>query len=152
MTGIKVLFMDIDGVLNCRATFDKAVGPEGMETYGVPPSVVDPELIRKVNIVTYVTGAKIVISSTWRLYQRLQDLRDFLRSKGLTGDVICSTPNLPTIGRTSEILTWLKSTGRQVNKYVIVDDDPIDDPNFVQTSFRTGITDETVTKLIALLT
>ena len=147
-----MLFVDIDGVLNCRATFDKAVGPMGHETYGVPPSVVDPELINKVNTVTTKTGAKIVISSTWRLYQRLPALRDFLRSKGLTGDVICSTPDLPSVGRASEILSWLQSTGRQVDKYAIVDDDPIDDPNFVQTSFRTGITDEAVTKLIALLT
>jgi hypothetical protein len=53
---MKVIFLDIDGVLNCN----KTTNPRGL------PFVVDRRLLARFRRLLDRTGAKVVLSSTWR--------------------------------------------------------------------------------------
>jgi hypothetical protein len=53
---MKVVFLDIGGVLNCKATRN----PRKL------PYVVDAKLLKRFHRLLERTGAKVVLSSTWR--------------------------------------------------------------------------------------
>ena len=53
---MKVIFLDIDGVLNCSKTHN----PRNL------PYVIDPKLLKRFERLLERTGAKVVLSSTWR--------------------------------------------------------------------------------------
>jgi hypothetical protein len=81
----KVVFLDIDGVLNGRWS----IQPGDVEDY----TPIWPEPVRHLNRITDTTGAIIVIHSTWRWRQTLEDLRDELQEYGITGNIFDATPN-----------------------------------------------------------
>ena len=66
---MKVIFLDIDGVLNTPASIKLApIFVEGAPTwYGRHLHAFDKNCISALNKITDATKAKIVISSTWRL-------------------------------------------------------------------------------------
>ena len=53
---MKVIFLDIDGVLNCKQT------PNPRKF----PFIVDPVLLGRLNRLLGLTDAKVVLSSNWR--------------------------------------------------------------------------------------
>lgn len=87
---MKVVFLDVDGVLNHAATRSDVVPTSG-EPLPIP---IAPECMTRLNRLIAETGAKIVISSSWRLFARWQDLGPALNRHGLVGDVIGETPDL----------------------------------------------------------
>lgn len=54
----KVIFLDIDGVLNCNNTTEIFLGITGIED----------RLVEKLRAIVNATGAEIVLVSTWRDY------------------------------------------------------------------------------------
>lgn len=113
---------------------------------------VDAEAVARVQKICNATGAKVVVSSTWRKLNTLQQLKDILSSHGFTGEVIGTTPNL-NAKRGSEISQWLNAN-KQVESFVIIDDDSdmvhlMD--KLVQTSFDKGLQDEHVEMAIKVL-
>lgn len=124
---MKVIFLDIDGVLNVIAT--------NRDQYG---DVFRPEFVENLARIIQETDAKIVISSTWRM-SGLDVMREMWQKRGLAGEVIGITPYITThelkeleestgsdwLARGWEIAEWLKLTKDeiQVDKYVILDDD-----------------------------
>ena len=108
---MKVLFLDIDGVLN---RFD-------LESIG---SKVEDDLIENLVYVIKETGCKIVISSSWKMAPILMDiLEENLFPKLPAGCVIGCTPDIvPQVNREVEIKQWLDKHQGEVEKYVIVDD------------------------------
>jgi hypothetical protein len=52
----RIIFLDIDGVLNCKRT------PNPRKF----PYVIDPLLLERFKRVVECTGAEVVLSSTWR--------------------------------------------------------------------------------------
>lgn len=87
---MNVIFLDIDGVLNhCDTRSDALVTPE--EPLPLP---IAPECMTRLNSLVAETGAKIVVSSSWRLYVCWQDLSRALARKGLVAEVIGGTPDL----------------------------------------------------------
>lgn len=139
---MKVLFLDIDGVLNNRETFKTKSLYQALE----------PDLIQRINTVVSATKCHIVISSSWRIAHSLDDLKQLLTSSGLLDVVIGVTPRLDK--REQEICQWLLDNP-EVKQYAIVDDDVEDLQNVidyvVQTSIDTGILDQQVKQLINLL-
>jgi hypothetical protein len=80
------------------------------------------------------TGAKVVVSSTWRKSYSVQALGKFLAWAGFVGEVIAKTPqDLPRIHdgpyatssplRGHEIQHWLDSQPKPTPNFVILDDD-----------------------------
>jgi len=95
---MKILFLDIDGVLNHSAT--RHSSPTTAEPLPIP---IAPECMVRLNRLVVETGAKIVISSSWRLFARWQDLGPALVRHGLVADVVGETPYLVNDA------TWLEN-------------------------------------------
>ena len=103
---MRVVFLDIDGVLN-HATTRHDVAPSTTEPLPIP---IAPECMQRLNRLIAETGAKVVISSSWRKFARWQDLGPALVRHGLVGDVIGETPDLPNDA--TWLANWEKRHGR----------------------------------------
>jgi len=169
----KILFLDIDGVLNHSKTKDRIGGFIGL----------NPGMIKRFNrIVEAHPDLKIVVSSTWRhsfshgVYSDFAGLVKLLKERGLQGDIIDHTPvKMSYLTRGAEIRLWLKSHP-EVTNYVILDDDKsgmkpatgsvwvehlgnyasqaaeVDlRPRWIQTSWENGLKDGHVKRAIKLL-
>ena len=138
---MKIIFLDIDYVVNCMSTKERA--PSGV--IGV-----EQRLIAYIKEIVDATGAKIVLSSTWR--------KDWVLNlfNGKDWDYLCeefAKQNLYFFDYTSirsdshrgkEIKEWLENTSYDVSSYVIIDDEMFDikdlhKGHMVQTSFNDGI-------------
>ena len=131
--GLKIIFLDVDGVLNCKETINRYDGFIG----------IDPFLVAIFNRIIFATDAKIVLSSTWRLGKFS---RDEVRQRVM--DFIDVTPELKGV-RGLEINTWLKDHP-EVKKYAILDDegDFLTGQPLFQTTWEKGLTDEIANKVI----
>lgn len=116
MLNTKLVFLDIDGVLNSRRS-----------TYAFSSTHrLDPVAMSLLNELLRITGADVVISSTWRLGRTLDQLFATLTHEGFAGNIIGKTPHLGDF-RGQEIDQWLETYKWDHNdpdyKYVIFDDD-----------------------------
>lgn len=86
---MKIIFLDIDGVLNCQEAYEKGFckynDDYGQDFY--PPST---DLL---NQLIEETEAKIVISSTWRM-AGLDEMQSMWKDRKMAGNVIGITPRL----------------------------------------------------------
>ena len=150
---MKVIFLDIDGVVNCWDTKERA-----------PSKVIGVEqrLIAHIKEIVDATGAKLVLSSTWRKDWAfdLLDGKDwiYLRDEFAKQDLyfLDYTPSRRDSHRGEEIKEWLESTGYDVESYVVIDDDIFDildlhEGHVVQTSYETGIEPDGVKMAIEIL-
>lgn len=142
---MKVLFLDIDGVLNSHRTAYAFGGfPFDVEKHRHRFDEVAIALVR--NVVT-AAGAQIVLSSSWR------NDKDWERiGPGLGLTIMDRTPTLPG-KRGEEIAVWLQAHP-EVESYVILDDDGdmLDEQRerFVQTTHEDGLTYELALRIARL--
>jgi hypothetical protein len=157
----KILFLDIDGVLNSAAWYARPRTGQGDLAH------LDPVLVQRADEIARRTGAAIVISSAWRIHHPLEELAPLLRTAGLGATIIGKTPVIddgPPEGlvRAAEILRWLEGHtlrahglgAAPVRRFAILDD--LDDfgplaPWHVCTSFEEGLTTADVERAVALL-
>jgi hypothetical protein len=127
---MKIIFLDIDGVLNC----DRTPNPRKL------PYIVDKTLLARLTKLLDRTGAKIVLSSTWRV-----DPIGLFAAKHWGIPFIDICPDMPRSARCKEVLTWLSNHPR-ASRYAVIDDedDGLDDLPLFQPSCKTGITMEIV--------
>lgn len=152
---MKVIFLDIDGVLNSRA-YIQQVG----DLFDDPKHQIDPLAVTRLNFLTKTTGAKIVVSSTWRLafYKEpngLVLLQECMSGYGITGEVIGMTGNdaWGTDRRGQEIQDYLWNHP-EIEKFVIIDDDSDMGnllPYLIQTTFDEGLQNDHVDQAVAVL-
>lgn len=143
---VRCIMLDVDGCLNNLPYLRTLNDWHGDDA-------VDPKNVTCLNHLIALTDAKVVISSTWRKFKTLLDLRRILTAQGFYGDIIDHTPVLDR-ERGEEIQTWLDTTPYNVESFVILDDD--DDmgdlaPYLVRTSFQTGLTMENVQQAAKIL-
>jgi hypothetical protein len=128
---VKILFLDIDGVLN-KATTKERIGGTGIfaAMHGLDSKLV--ALLR--GWLAQHSSVKVVLSSTWRLHpDTLELVQDAL-------PILDVTPNKRH--RQNEIESWL-AVHPEVDRYAILDDMqffrwPIS-RYFVQTSYEHGL-------------
>ena len=164
----KVLFLDIDGVLNTERQHDHCVeaGLAYVDNFGY---AFDPVAVANLKKIVDATGADIVISSSWKFWG-LSTMQKLWACRELPGKVVDVTPNnvsdelllsvdlslmeLPA-GKGSEIKEWLDTNGSQVTHYAILDDMddmlPEQQSHFVQIDPRIGITDDDAERIITIL-
>ena len=155
--GIKTLFVDVDGVLNCSKTVKRLdAGPEFL--------FVDTRKVLRLRDIVERTGAQLVLSSTWRFgadpkafylekiaYCEL--LEEFRRVRcPIWTDI---TPWLPRAKRWQEINAWLL-LHPEVDNFVILDDWGEDEfrpmmDRLVQCDPRHGLNKERAELAISLL-
>lgn len=129
---MKVIFLDIDGVLNTIKTKQRWNGFIGM----------NPVAVKRFNKLVEDTNAEVVLSSTWR---RDKNWRKVMRRNGLTMKFLDRTIFMPGKIRGLEIKHWLDR--HEVEKYVILDDDTDMLPD--QTLFKTSFYDDGLTERIS---
>lgn len=140
---MKVLFLDIDGVLNNDTTKER-IGPDG----GIFASFLglDKKLLKLFQDWLADKPIEVVISSSWRTDERLLKV---LNDHGLKW--VSITPNRGYRGR--EIEEWLE--GMPVTEYAILDDIqqfyPYQRPHFVQTSYIHGLRPKNLKKVESIL-
>lgn len=137
MRNIKVIFLDVDGVLNSSHTQRRTMS--GCIFVG-------SRQMKNLRHIVSVTDAEVVLTSDWR-YER-DDPRynsDFLElEKELLKHGIRLygfTPELPSAHRGAEIDAWLKSHS-EVGDFVILDDRTDIEPNkdhWVHTAMSRGL-------------
>jgi hypothetical protein len=127
---MKVIFLDIDGVLNCGAT----PNPRNF------PYIVDKKLLARLKRLLQQTSAKVVLTSSWR-----HDPIGLLAAKYFDVPFFDVCPDLPKEPRCEEILRWLKRHPG-VTRYVVIDDedDELDELPLFQPSHKTGLTRDIV--------
>ena len=157
---LKIVFLDVDGVLNCMNTIDRIDGYIGIED----------------NKVTYLkkiideTAAKIVLVSTWKEFWHKKPYKIYQDNLANYLDKKLSRQGLKVVDKTSEpydlrkrgqgildYLNTLKSYGLDVYSYVILDDLMFDYrktnlyKNLIKTNYRSGLKLEHVKKAIEIL-
>jgi len=144
---MKIIFLDIDGVLNCEnayrageCQYQEWTWEDGRKDHYQRFCVRSKELLNKL---IDETGAKIVISSTWR-HSGIEFMKKVWSMEKMSGDIIGITPSLRANGihipRGMEIKFYLEEMGfthinwsedkqqkrmdeSGVENYIIIDDD-----------------------------
>lgn len=176
---MKVIFLDIDGVMNCQEEMLAilAQNPKARDKVDLP----SPAKCKLLKQLVDETGARLVLSSSWRLsLNAIQKLIDLFESyslilSGFTCHEVDSkkfknTPyedikpryqhNIGDFGtyiedRGAEIAAWLLDHPT-VENFVILDDESSDilnwhPNNLVKTSLYSGLTKEDILKCIEIL-
>ena len=134
---MKVIFLDIDGVLGTNESYERLGGGDKVPFHR--------EAVRNLNRLVEATGAKVVISSAWPT-DTAEDLRDLFAEQGACCDIIGTTPVIADGNwfRWKEIMEWLRETDIQVESFVIIDDDCTQigqhfPDRFVETTMEEGL-------------
>lgn len=163
----KILFLDIDGVLNTERWHKKMIESHApKDSFGYD---FDPEAVANLRHIVEATGAEIVISSSWKGYG-MDGLQELWETRDLPGKVIDFTPDVVTdemllqinleevdmmICRGKEIKKWLSMHKNKVSHYAILDDYddmlPEQMPHFVQTNYEVGISKQDADRVIEIL-
>ena len=150
---MKVVFLDFDGVLNSTG-YTRTIDPDKFGGLSIEwwAEGLDPEAVARLNTLLERTGAKVVISSSWRINSPLTALQVLLRMRGFEGTSISKTELLSGAERCEEIQEWL-DRHPEVTSYVILDDntDAEIEGHFIHTDMRVGLTDADVEEAIEIL-
>jgi spore maturation protein CgeB len=146
---VKVIFLDIDGVL----TTSRYKAPTGSK------QSFDPVSVAMLNGIVEKTGAKIVISSDWRKVYTLNQIRSIFKQNGVVDAIVGATPTFPerTVMRGLEIQEYMDKSmnnSKPVEEFIILDDeeDMLHLANYyIEIDFRVGITAEDANRAIRML-
>lgn len=108
----KIVFLDFDGVLNC----EESICALGTRYKFWPAS------IKALNEVLTRTGARIVISSTWREHWTLGENAALLENAGLIRGRVVGKTGVSESERGVQIDSWLEKVPYLVDSFVILDD------------------------------
>lgn len=144
---MKVLFLDIDGVLNSHRS---AIAFGAMPWSHELPDTgkFDHVAVGMIRGIAEASGTSIVLSSSWRTSSNWESIATALRLP-----IVDRTPQM--LGpRGKEIAAWL-AAHPEVQSYAIVDDDadmlPEQLPHFVRTDMTEGLTFACAERLANLL-
>jgi hypothetical protein len=134
----KIIFLDIDGVLNHSLYYqEKRQCDRRKELGGSPICDIDENKIKLLNDLICDTNAVFVISSTWRKFHTIEEIQGWFEELGFLGKIIDFTPVLRfqsnenergrSVPRGCEIDKWLDDNvdflDRSKFNYIILDDD-----------------------------
>ena len=150
---MKIVFLDFDGVLNSLSDIAFSAGSTAFQAH----------FITRLNAIVRGSGAKVVVSSTWRVNHSLEELRNLLGTSGFEGEVIGCTPvfdyerarGLSDIGviRCNEIQAWIDAHPITLTSFVILDDLDLEPlaAYQIRTDMEAGLCDHHVHEALAVL-
>lgn len=168
----KIIFLDIDGVLNNDVWMDGdrwtnvfPLGPYQTRTQAwVPYFDFAPENVRIFNKILNETNASIVVSSSWRKDKTPAELEEILIQNGgvdclgrIIGKTVDHYPNRrfsEHIPRWKFIEKWMKENAPKDMVFVVLDDDHeawSQGHTFVWTDPRVGLTEDNARHAIQVL-
>lgn len=164
---MKYIFLDIDGVLNSSkyvtSDYYKQI------TAGLTDAQVmlthhhlhlDPEALKLINDLVKRSGAKVILSSTWRGKYSCAEMTEMMKSRGGDFEISDATPVLfgkvhsSRIPRGKEIGHFLRLLEEWPEAYVILDDhdDMLTHKEFlIHTDVKVGVTQDDVEKALKIL-
>lgn len=149
---MKIIFLDIDGVLNNRSFGEFLLS---IRCNHINYHILDPLCVRAFNRVLNNTDAKIVISSAWRVLKTLQEIERIFSRQGvdISGRIIDKTGKSNKL-RGTDIQKWLDQTDHNVTDFIIIDDG--DDMgeligHLEKTTWNTGFTEQNADNVIRYL-
>lgn len=146
---MKVLFLDIDGVMNNSSLLCSGAYKDDRQGIG-------DEFLDLLKEIVAKTGTEIVLSSSWRLNKlSLKAVNERLATRDLR--LLSVTPSITpakmsmSVPRADEILLWMEN--REIKKFAILDDDEDAgvnglENNFFKTNFQEGLTGEITRRVI----
>jgi len=153
---MKVVFLDFDGVLNHYLMMLNEEG-EGRGRFSAPA-------VERLNTIVKRTGARVVVTSSWREFHTVDGLRALLADQGFVGEVLDNTPILhprtaplrdPNPGHTRcmEIQQWLDVRPDRPESFCVLDDLELEylAAFQVKTEPDTGLLDEHVEAAVSIL-
>ena len=152
---MKILFLDVDGVLNKLGSTPETRTKQRVREGGLIIGV-EPELCRIVEEIVESTGCKVVLSSSWRDSDPNDEGMVYLK-ENLNFGFYDITPRTRTGFRGEDILQWFcnNSNSDVINctKYAILDDenDFFKFQPWFQSNHETGITRDLAYKIIGYL-
>jgi hypothetical protein len=148
----KVIFLDVDGVLNSRLHWNEC---DIIQVPTMPQnkgSRLNPLYVARLRTILEVTGAKLVISSAWR-DTLMEPLTAYLSDHGIPErEVIGRTPMLGW-KKVSEIHAWL-TAHPEVKQWIAIDDARLfhdSESRQVLTTWDSGLQPAHVVRAIDLL-
>lgn len=161
---MNIIFLDIDGVLNTGRHMEFQWIQNNHKCVLHSDCNFDPICLENFKNLMTETDAKIVISSTWRLFHKepmsehdkyvWNRLMENLDSVGAKERYIGDTPYLCT-ERGVEIEYWLKHTEHKIDNFVIIDDDSdmgeYTETKLAKCNFVTGFDDKVLKKTLKIL-
>jgi hypothetical protein len=161
---MKIIFLDIDGVINSAfewvSTSERGPAPINTTLWDIHD--LTPKYIGRLNDIIAATGAKVVISSSWRIQYTYTQIEAMLKQQGFVGEVIGETPQFNRTpdgvvqDRGDEIKFWVNAND-DIDAFVILDDIDFDGiinyyyPQFVHIKKSTGLLPKHVEKAIKIL-
>ena len=137
---MKLIFLDIDGVLNAKAKGEPSV------------CEMDGDKIEILNYIVSTSGASVVLSSSWRL-TAFDEVCQRLAEQGVR--VIGKTPAFGGNNRAKEILSCLEGFDGGVEAFVILDDQAVRwgklQTHLVRTVPTRGLTQANAEKALKIL-
>lgn len=160
----KTIFLDIDGILRTYQSdleWSKKLNEPILKGTN---RLFDPKCVEYLNEIVYLTGARIVITSNWRLRLTLDELKKALRERGVIGSIegvtdlypVKNSP-IPLGNRGLEILRYIQDKNISKSNYIVIDDQVNDIINFVtfdrvhKVDSMKGLTSNDVDKIIEIL-
>ena len=139
----KFIFLDIDGVLNNTASMANSV-------------YIIPEKASLIQLICILTGAELVLSSTWRMGETLDSIKQYYYKHGIPSNLWAGLTDSRGPQRGDEIERWLKKEAGEHYNYCIVDDDSDmtdeqKDGHFVKPHHFTGLTIKNAIEIVKIL-
>lgn len=170
----KILFLDIDGVLNSYEYWDSAeyesyckAVERDKDAFDMSMEI-DMDAVKVLNTLFKQDDTiKIVVSSTWRGVDnnRLDNVKRYLQNRGFkyTQNIVGGTPSISSVPRGTEIEKWLQAYSLEHFKdkkyenvsYCIIDDDSDmlekQKSHFIQIDTKVGITKYDIENILTIL-
>mgnify|MGYP000936458656 FL=1 len=139
----RILFLDIDGVLNSHNFFHEMERKKQQYTN----EMLDTVAVEVLNSIQTVTQCNIVISSSWRLCNSQEEIQKTLCHYGFKGNILDMTPDISLFDRKAEISNWIKNHS-EADSFCALDDYPIKLPFWIEVDPKVGLTDEYYVDLV----
>ena len=143
---MKVIFLDVDGVLNNDGYFERTKNEKQNRIE------LDDENIKCLKEIIDLTGAKVVVTSTWKELRIYSKLISYLKTFGI--EVYDKTIHM-SYNRGDEIRKYLST--HEIDNFIILDDEIFKDFNelishLVKTDFyNVGLTEKHKTLALKLM-
>lgn len=154
---LRVVFLDIEGVLNAAPWAAGQPPPQSLWPRSAAAAWrqrrLDAACVGRLRRLVEQTSAAIVLTSDWR---HRMSIVEFVRLLSLYGyeaaPVVGATPAVVRASRGAEVAAW-RVRNQSTCPYLCLDDDAdfLPDQLLVQTRPELGLTDDDVTRAIALL-
>jgi hypothetical protein len=115
---MNIIFLDIDGVMrthNSDLNWSRELNQPVPNPF---KRLFSKEAMENLNYLVTLTGSKVVITSTWRMYYTKDELRNIFRERGFIGHIVDVTNTGDTRGE--EIVQWLNE--HRINNFAVIDD------------------------------